>query len=410
MSHDVPIGWSAAKLGDTCDILIGGTPSRDAPVFWAKQGQKGHPWASISDLKEAIVTRTKECITDAGVAKSNVKLLPTGTVLMSFKLTIGRIAVAGTPLYTNEAIAGMIPRGGTILRDYLRHALPMAVHRVETDQAVKGKTLNKAKLSQISLLVPPLPEQRRIAEILSSVDEAIQATEAVIEQTRKVKDGVLERLMTKGIGHTEFKGTEIGTIPLVWSIESLGDIAEFVNGRGFKPHEWGMKGLPIIRIQNLNGVETFNYYQGTFAPKLVVSPGDLLFAWSGSRGTSFGPHIWNGPKGLLNYHTWRVRLFEPNDRDFIYFALRRLTRTIEADSHGASALVHMQKKAVVDYRIPFPPASERARITDILRGHDAAIKDIQNELASLRSTKSALMADLLTGRKRVNDTLDLAAE
>jgi type I restriction enzyme S subunit len=221
---------------------------------------------------------------------------------------------------------------------------------------------------------------------------------------------VLERLLTKGIGHTKFKETELGPIPQDWEVKSLGDIAEFINGRGFKPHEWGTQGLPIIRIQNLNGSSTFNYYDGPYAAKLVVSSGDLLFAWSGSRGSSFGPHIWRGPRGLLNYHTWRVRLYEPRDRDFLYYALRKLTRTVEADSHGASALVHMQKNTIVDYRIPFPPEAERDSIIEVLRSADTAIASLENELFSFRSTKSALISDLLTGRKRVNDALPLAAE
>lgn len=258
--------------------------------------------------------------------------------------------------------------------------------------------------------LPPLQEQRRIAEILSSVDEAIAATRAVIDQTRKVKQGVLERLLTKGIGQTRSKQTEIGEIPEGWETRALGDLAEFVNGRGFKPDEWGEAGLPIIRIQNLNGGTEFNYFDGTYHPKLLVERGDLLFAWSGSRGTSFGPRIWNGPTGLLNYHTWRVSLRAPKDRDFIYFALLSITKRIERDSHGASALVHMQKAYIVDYLIPYPPESERLRISEILSEHDAAIDSQSTELERLISLKSALMSDLLTGRKRFIDALPLAAE
>lgn len=283
-------------------------------------------------------------------------------------------------------------------------------YAVRSSAGTKMPRTSWSEMADYPFFLPPLPEQRRIAEILSSVDEAIQATEAVIEQTQKVTDGMLESLLTSGTGHTEFQQTEIGLIPRGWEVKPLGEIADFVNGRGFKPHEWGIAGLPIIRIQNLNGSSFFNYFDGTFAPKLLVSPGDLLFAWSGSRGTSFGPHIWAGPKGLLNYHTWRVQLHEPSDRDFIYFALRRLTETIEADSHGASALVHMQKRAVVDYRIPFPPAAERIRIAEVLLAHEESVRASREELASLRNTKHSLMSDLLTGRKRVTGTMALAAE
>lgn len=286
------------------------------------------------------------------------------------------------------------------------------VNRVTTggNQDGKRKKTDWSAFCSLPLVLPPLREQRRIAEILSSVDESIQATQAVIEQTRTVKQGVLRRLLIKGIGHSQFKQTEIGEIPQGWAIKKLGEVAEFINGRGFKPHEWGSEGLPIIRIQNLNGGKDFNYYSGHYAPKLVVRPGNLLFAWSGSRGTSFGPHIWNGDTGLLNYHTWRVEPKEATNISYLFYALLLLTEKIEGDSHGASALVHMQKRAVVDYAIPLPPPSERDDIVKRLRAFDLVIADLNQEKVRQIEMKSALMSALLTGRVRVAEDLPMAAE
>lgn len=103
-----------------------------------------------------------------------------------------------------------------------------------------------------------------------------------------------------------YKQTDIGVIPNDWMTSNLGDICILINGRGFKPYEWSREGLPIIRIQNLNGSDEFNYYEGHYNPKILIKHGQLLFAWSGSRGTSFGPHIWYGEDALLNYHTWKM--------------------------------------------------------------------------------------------------------
>ena len=153
----------------------------------------------------------------------------------------------------------------------------------------------------VSFLLPPLPEQQKIAAILSSVDEAIQATQGVIDQTRRVKEGLLQDLLTRGLpGHTRFKRTEIGEIPESWEVITVGDLATFSGGHGFRPAEWSDTGLPIIRIQNLNGNQSFNYYAGVIEEKWLVQPGELLFAWAGSAGASFGPCIWPGPVGLLN--------------------------------------------------------------------------------------------------------------
>lgn len=263
-------------------------------------------------------------------------------------------------------------------------------------------TLNRNDVHAVEVQLPPLPEQKKIAAILTAVDEAIAATDALIAQTRRIKQGVLKHLMTRGIGHTRFKQTEIGEIPEGWGIRKLGELADFINGRGFKPHEWGTVGLPIIRIQNLNGAAEFNYYNGTFNPKIRVRHGDLLFAWSGSRGTSFGPHIWHGEDGLLNYHTWKLELEDRADLQFIYYLLVLLTGAIEKDSHGASALVHMQKRNIVDYVVAYPGRDERDRIGEQLASIDESIAASEYEMSRLRSVKSALMSDLLTGRKRVS--------
>ena len=87
---------------------------------------------------------------------------------------------------------------------------------------------------------------------------------------------------------------------------SIGDLCNFISGNGFRPSDWRSSGLPIIRIQNLNGSRSFNYFAGQPKEKWIVNPGDLLFAWAGVKGVSFGPTIWSGPRGVLNQHIFRV--------------------------------------------------------------------------------------------------------
>lgn len=86
-----------------------------------------------------------------------------------------------------------------------------------------------------------------------------------------------------------YQQTALGWIPEEWEVSKVSDVCVVVNGRGFKPHEWKESGLPIIRIQNLNGSNDFNYFQGSFDPKILVEKGQLLFAWSGSKGNVLRP-------------------------------------------------------------------------------------------------------------------------
>lgn len=192
-------------------------------------------------------------------------------------------------------------------------------------------------------------------------------------------------------------------LPSGWSSPAIANVARLINGRGFKPHEWVTDGLPIIRIQNLNGSTDFNYYSGSYNPKIEVNTGDLLFAWSGSRGTSFGPHFWSGPKGVLNYHTWRVKVDESAiSPDFFYHALRFLTRIIEDRAHGASALVHVQKWEMEKFGFPCPnDRAEQQAIAAALSDTDGMVAGLERVIAKKRLIKQGAMQDLLTARRRL---------
>jgi type I restriction enzyme S subunit len=180
-----PSDWKNSRLGEECSIEIGGTPSRSRPDYWDDAKEKSNLWVSIRDLRRSVITETAEHISDSGVKHSNVKLQPEGTVLLSFKLTIGRVALAGCPLFTNEAIAGLRSQG--ITHEYLYHGLQQWDLLNGVDQAIKGATLNKVKLRNIEFDFPKsLPEQLKIAEILSTVDRAIEQTEALIAKQQRM--------------------------------------------------------------------------------------------------------------------------------------------------------------------------------------------------------------------------------
>lgn len=190
-------------------------------------------------------------------------------------------------------------------------------------------------------------------------------------------------------------------IPVGWSIRRLRDLCTLVNGRGFKPYEWSDRGLPIIRIQNLNGSSEFNYFDGSFDPKIAVTHGELLFAWSGSRGSSFGPHIWMGGDAVLNYHTWKIVPRSKVDSRFLFHALRGLTRSIEESAHGASALVHVQKWEMEGLELHTPPIEEQRAIANVLDDIDQETRALQLMATKKRALKRAMMQELLTGRSRL---------
>lgn len=189
-----------------------------------------------------------------------------------------------------------------------------------------------------------------------------------------------------------------------WLESSIGDLCKFTNGRGFTPAEWSDKGLPIIRIQNLNGSTDFNYYEGETEDRWVVLPDDILFAWAGTKGVSFGATIWKGSRGVLNQHIYRVHPKNGIDRTWLYYALQLVTSRIEKKAHGfKSTLLHVQKADITRQPISVPPLPEQTKIAAILLTWETAIKQTEKIIAASINRKRGLMQQLLTGKKRFQE-------
>ncbi|WP_213220765.1 restriction endonuclease subunit S [Klebsiella michiganensis] len=193
-------------------------------------------------------------------------------------------------------------------------------------------------------------------------------------------------------------------VPKGWMLLQVSDICKLQNGNSFKPHEWDTKGLPIIRIQNLNGSGNYNYFSGVPQDKWLVEPGQLLFSWAGTKGVSFGPFIWNGPKGVLNQHIHKVFANENVHEHWLYLALLHITQKIEAQAHGfKSTLLHVQKKDIDNQFVLTPPVAEQKKISQILSTWNKAISVTEKLLANSQQQKKALIQQLLTGKKRLLD-------
>ncbi|WP_077532841.1 restriction endonuclease subunit S [Massiliimalia massiliensis] len=162
-----------ARLDEIFNLQMGKTPSRNNADYWT-EGQ--YNWISIADLGtyQKYVEATKEKITESAVQESGIKSVPANTVIMSFKLSLGKTAITKESVYTNEAIMAFIPTGKyAVLPDYFYHLFSAKDWSKETNRAVMGTTLNKATLGAVSIVVPPLDEQREIAAVLDKISDLI---------------------------------------------------------------------------------------------------------------------------------------------------------------------------------------------------------------------------------------------
>jgi len=169
------------KLSEICKINIGGTPRRDNPDYW---NNGNNIWVSIRELNDNIITDSTEKITDLGVKESNVKLIPKDTILFSFKLSIGKIAISGCDLYTNEAIAGLIIQDNQVIMKYLYYILK-EINTFSSKGCIGGGSLNKESLSKIKIPIPSLERQKEIVEYCEYNDTLIKQLEKEIENNKK---------------------------------------------------------------------------------------------------------------------------------------------------------------------------------------------------------------------------------
>ena len=160
-----------------------------------------------------------------------------------------------------------------------------------------------------------------------------------------------------------------------WPTKPLGNVCELINGRAFKPGEWELEGVPIIRIQNLNdATKPFNYTRQQLPEKFRVRRGDTLLSWSGTPGTSFGCFRWQGPEGWLNQHIFNVRLSAEVLPDFFVYQVNSKLGELIAKAHGGVGLQHVTKGALSSLGVTVPPLAEQERLVRILDEADALRK------------------------------------
>ncbi len=180
------------------------------------------------------------------------------------------------------------------------------------------------------------------------------------------------------------------------------DVCDLVNGRAFKPSDWGSYGLPIVRIQNLNNeAAPFNYYSGEYNPAHEINNGELLFSWSGTPGTSFGAFRWYRGKGILNQHIYKVVPKIDIDKDYLKYALNGNLSRIISKAHGGVGLQHITKKELNEITLRIVSNDEQRKIVALLNQTKNVIFHRQAQLAKLDELVKCRFVEMF-GDMRVN--------
>ena len=413
-------GWDIGQLGETCSITIGGTPSRSNPIYWDVDKSTDNLWVSIRDMNQRVITDTAEYLNKEGVKNSNVKLLAKGTIILSFKLTIGRVAIAGKNLYTNEAIAGLV--NSQISPNFLYYGLQQWDLLQGVDQAIKGATLNKQKLNKIQFNYPKsIKEQEKIAEVLSTIDRAIAQTEAIIAKQQRIKTGLMQDLLTKGIDENgnirseathQFKDSAIGRIPVEWEVEPIEQKLErIIDYRGRTPKKV-TEGVPLLTAKNVRDgfiekepqefIADSDY--NSWMTRGIPEVGDVLFTTEAPMGNVAS--IPNYRIALAQRLLTLCPKINELSQDFLFWILhwKRTTERFELLTSG-STVVGVKQSVFRKVNFTFPSYIEQQRICAVLNSHDEINKNEKHKLKKIQRLKTGLMQDLLTGKVRVTNLL-----
>lgn len=277
---------------------------------------------------------------------------------------------------------------------------------------IEKMTFDTKDWAENKIIYPPMKEQTKIIRILTSVDEAIKKTTEIIEQTEKVKTGIMHQLLTKGIGHTEFKETDIGEIPINWQVKSLEEIGTwFGGGTPSKQEEQYWEKEPgVIWISPKDMYETIITYsqdyisqKGLNAKGLKLLPvGSILFVTRSGILRSRVPISIAGHELTINQDLKALCVNPEYNNEYVFYSLLAYNERIRKSCVKVGTTVEsIDVPSLKNFLIPVPPKDEQEKIKSFIKSYYLKIQHEKEYLSKLNIIKKGLMQELLTGKVRV---------
>lgn len=368
----------------------------------------------LADIGDGyFVDKSKRFINDSTYTKLKCIGLNEGDILIArMPDPIGRACLL--PKLPNKSITAVdicIVRVKRNIPYFVCNVINSRYFRSLINQNISGSTRQRVPtgyLKSIPFPLPPLPEQRKIAEILSSVDEAIRTTQAVIDQTKILKQGLLNQLLTKGIGHKKFKQTEIGEIPVEWEVKTLCNLTTKIgDGLHGTPEYVSASSYYFVNGNNLvNGEIKISNLTKCVSPEemekhsVVLNDSTILLSINGTVGNLA---YYNGESIVLGKSVAYINVSSLLQKYYLYYFLMSdsFKSYIQTEKTGTT-ISNFSLASIRNLPVVVPPLPEQERIAEALSSVDETIRENTNNLDQLKATKFGLMQDLLTGKKRVH--------
>ena len=252
----IPAGWQVVRLGEVAEFQQGGTPSKGRPEYW----DGDIPFVTGADLRETRVSKdhARSFLTSEGLHSGATAICKKGALLLATRTRVGLVGIAEELMGASQDITLLAPTEAADQSYLCRTLISKASLLQQRSRGTTIQGVSREDVDSLHILLPPLPEQRAIAAVLDSIDDAIEGTEAVIAATEQLRDSLLHELLTRGVPgwHTEWKDAPgLGTIPADWQVVRLGEVAVHV-GSGVTPRggkaAYVKSGITFLRSQNIH--------------------------------------------------------------------------------------------------------------------------------------------------------------
>jgi type I restriction enzyme S subunit len=385
---------SELQIGDFCDVSAGGTPDTTVKEYW-EHGTI--PWMSSGEVHKQRIRETESFITPLGLRNSSAKIFPKDSVLVALAgqgKTRGKVAISKIELTTNQSIAAIIAKKEICDPEFLYYNLSNRYEELRSLSGGSGRAgLNLSILSGIEISLPPLPEQNKIAEILSEIDEQIANKTRKVEKHQHLLAGILNQLMTSGTTDQKVVETDAGRVPENWRVGRVEDFFDLGRGRVISiPHIKENPGpYPVFSSQSKNNGEMGRMNSYDFE-------GDY-FTWTTDGAYAGSVFARSGKFNCTNVcGTGRAKSSSEADTRFAAYFLQRVAK------RHVSYVGNPKLMNNVFAAIPFalPPIDEQREIIKAIDSTKIGIELLERQITSLSNLQSSIASDLLSGRKRVS--------
>lgn len=408
----VPAHWEVRKVKHYYELQTGFTPDTKIEEYY--DDINGYDWVNISDIQDGkTITETKKKISKTYVELFSPTLIPTGSLLYSFKLSVGQTAFAGKPLYSNEAIASFLP-SKTINIRFLRYSSSMIIENAEVN-IYNARILNRDRINNAYIVFPPLSEQERISNFLdvecARIDAVIDRTRASVEEYKRLKQAVITQAVMKGIRpERQMKDSGVGwivSIPLEWKMVRGKGLFIEVDNRSSDGSEELLTvsqytGITPRSQKNVNMFEAESL-EGYKICEIGDIPANTMWLWAGAIGVS-------KYRGVISpsYNIYR-RKNDLYNQDYLDFLLRSelLVQHYAALSTGIRASrLRLYPQQFLSIYFPVPPIEEQIEIVSYLEEKVRAIENLicakERIVNDLETYKKSLIYEYVTGKKEVS--------